>query len=55
MSELFRLPSAARRDPGVDAWFSGDALRWIAQSWFDEMRACGADVRELLNDGHPTA
>lgn len=55
MSELFRLPSAVRRDPGVDAWFSGDALRWIAQPWFDEMRGCGADVRELLNDGHPTA
>jgi Domain of unknown function (DU1801) len=57
VSELFRFPSAARRDPGVDAWFSrtDDALRWIAQPWFDEMRGCGADVRELLQDGHPTA
>jgi hypothetical protein len=57
VSELFRFPSAARRDPGVDAWFSrtDDALRWIVQPWFEQMRACGADVRELLQDGHPTA
>jgi hypothetical protein len=27
----------------------------IAQRWFDVMRACGDDVRELLPDGHPTA
>ena len=27
----------------------------IAQRWFEVMRACGADVRELLHDGHPTA
>jgi hypothetical protein len=57
VSDLFRFPSAARRDPGVDAWFSrtDDTLRWMAQPWFDEMRGCGADVRELLQDGHPTA
>ena len=27
----------------------------IAQDWFEVMRACGDDVRELLHDGHPTA
>lgn len=27
----------------------------IARHWFDVMRACGNDVRELLHDGHPTA
>ena len=27
----------------------------IAQDWFELMRACGDDVRELLHDGHPTA
>jgi hypothetical protein len=27
----------------------------IAQAWFEVMRACGDDVRELLHDGHPTA
>lgn len=52
-----RFPSAVRRDPAVDAWFaaSGDELRRMAQPWFDRMRSCGADVRELLHDGHPTA
>ncbi len=30
-------------------------LRSIAQRWFEVMRECGADVRELLHDGHPTA
>jgi len=27
----------------------------IAQRWFETMRDCGDDVRELLHDGHPTA
>ena len=27
----------------------------IAHRWFEVMRACGDDVRELLHDGHPTA
>ena len=27
----------------------------IAQRWFEVMRECGDDVRELLHDGHPTA
>ena len=30
-------------------------LGMIAQRWFEVMRACGDDVRELLHDGHPTA
>ena len=57
MSQLLRFPSAVPRDPSVDAWFSSadDELRRFAQPWFDQMRCCGADVRELLHDGHPTA
>ena len=31
------------------------ALGVIAQRWFEVMRDCGGDVRELLHDGHPTA
>jgi hypothetical protein len=31
------------------------ALGAIAQRWFEAMRDCGDDVRELLHDGHPTA
>ena len=27
----------------------------VAQRWFEVMRDCGDDVRELLHDGHPTA
>lgn len=27
----------------------------IARRWFEVMRACGDDIRELLHDGHPTA
>ena len=30
-------------------------LGGIAQRWFEVMRDCGDDVRELLHDGHPTA
>jgi len=46
-----------QRDPSVDAWFSkpDDELRRFAQPWFEQMRGCGSDVRELLHDGHPTA
>jgi hypothetical protein len=52
-----RFPSAVRRDPGVDAWFArpDDELRRLAQPWFERMRGCGADVRELMQDGWPTA
>ncbi len=57
MSDLFRLPSATRRDPDVDAWFAAgdDEPRRLTKRWFDRMRMCGPDVRELVHDGHPTA
>jgi hypothetical protein len=31
-----------------------DELGEIAKRWFEVMRACGDDVREVLHDGHPT-
>jgi hypothetical protein len=56
MSRLMLFPTAVLRDPSVDAWFDvPDDLRRMAQPWFDRMRGCGPDVRELLHDGHPTA
>jgi hypothetical protein len=56
MSSLMRFPSAVRRDPGIDAWFAAhDEQRWAAQPWFERMRACGVDVRELMHDHCPTA
>jgi hypothetical protein len=57
VSELFRFPSAVKRDSAVEVWMrehSGE-LGVHAQRWFEVMRACGHDVRELLHDGHPTA
>ena len=30
-------------------------LGTIAQRWFEVLRDCGDDVRELLHDAHPTA
>ncbi len=49
--------SAVEQDPDIDAWFAKpDAeLRLVAQAWFEQMRGCGPDVRELLHDGHPIA
>jgi hypothetical protein len=57
VSDLFLFPGALPRDPSVEAWFSkpDDELRRIALPWFEQMRGCGADVRELLHDGYPVA
>jgi hypothetical protein len=57
MSQLMRFPSAVERDPAIESWMrehSGE-LGAIARHWFEVMRGRGADVRELLHDGHPTA
>ena len=57
MNRLFRLPSSVRRDPAIEVWMNEHTgeLGAIAQYWFEVMRKCGDDVRELLHDGHPTA
>ena len=57
MSRLLRFPSSVRRDLKIDAWMNEHAgeLGAIAHHWFEVMRRCGDDVRELLHDGHPTA
>jgi hypothetical protein len=41
----------------VEAWLNErpPALGAIARRWFERMRQCGDDVRELLHDGCPTA
>ena len=54
---LMRFPSAIERDPAIDAWFESRTgkLSTIARPWYERMRKCGDDVRELLHDGHPTA
>ena len=57
MSPIMRFPTSVKRDPAIEAWIHDHpgALGSIAQRWFDAMRTCGDDVRELLHDGHPTA
>lgn len=57
MDKLFRLNGVVARDPAIDAWFStpDHELRQIAQPWFELMRGCGPDVREVMADGHPAA
>jgi hypothetical protein len=51
------FPCAVARDPAVEVWMRkhSGALGSIARRWFEVMRNCGDDVRELLHDGHPTA
>jgi hypothetical protein len=45
------------RDPKIDAWMKEHAgeLGLIAHQWFEVMRNCGDEVRELLHDGCPVA
>jgi len=56
-TRLMRFPTAIKRDPAIDRWMQkhADELGAIAQQWFEVMRNCGDDVRELLHDGLPTA
>src|SRR5438477_13189735 len=57
MSHLMRFSTSVERDPAIDVWMHehSDQLGAVAQRWFEVMRSCGDDVRELLHDGHPTA
>ncbi len=54
---LLTLEGARSHDLAVEQWFGTPpaGLRAVARRWFDELRACGPDVLELLHDGHPTA
>ena len=55
--EIFRVSQGLARDPAVDAWLTGEPIefRSVARHWFQQMRACGDDVRELIHDGCPVA
>jgi hypothetical protein len=56
-TELLRFNGAVDRDPAIDAWMKDHAggLGSIAHHWFEVMRKCGDEVRELLHDGCPVA
>ncbi len=54
---LLRFNGAVERDPAIDQWMKAHLgeLGAIAHEWFEVMRSCGDEVRELLHDGCPTA
>src|SRR5690242_2749832 len=56
-TDLLRFNGAVARDAAVDSWFAAHPgeLGAIAHQWFEVMRKCGDEVRELLHDGCPTA
>ena len=50
-SELLRFNGAVERGPAIDAWMKEHAgeLGAIAYRWFEVMRKCGDEVRDLLH------
>jgi hypothetical protein len=56
-ADLLRFNGAVERDPAIDRWMTEHAgeLGAIAQQWFEVMRKCGDEVRELVHDGCPVA
>ncbi len=57
MNDILRFNGAVERDPAIDRWMKEHAgdLGSIARQWFEVMRKCGDEVRELLHDGCPVA
>lgn len=57
MDDLFRLDVSVEHDPRIEAWFGkfADPYRLMVKPWFEKMRACGLDVREVFHDGCPVA
>ena len=55
--QLLRFDGAVEHDPAIDAWMKEHQgeLGGIAREWFEAMRRCGDEVRELLHDGCPVA
>jgi hypothetical protein len=56
-SQFLRFDGGVEHDPAIDAWMKdhAGALGDIAYRWFEVMRKCGDEVRELLHDGCPVA
>lgn len=56
-ADLLRFDGARERDPAIEAWFQAHKgeLGDLARQWFEAMRGCGDEVRELMHDGCPTA
>ena len=56
-TKLLRFNGGVERDPAIDAGMKAHPgeLGAIAHRWFDVMRKCGDEVRELMHDGCPVA
>ena len=56
-ADLLRFNGAVEHDPAIDLWLKEHPgeLGAIAEEWFEAMRKCGDEVRELLHDGCPVA
>jgi hypothetical protein len=58
-TDFLRFNGAVERDPRIDAWMQekehAGELGSLAHRWFEVMRKCGDEVRELLHDGCPVA
>jgi hypothetical protein len=62
-ADFLRFNGAVERDPAIDVWMQMQTqtkapaadLGAIAHHWFEVMRKCGDEVRELLHDGCPVA
>jgi len=56
-TELLRFNGTVERDPAIEVWMNdhGGELGTLAHEWFEVMRKCGDEVREILHDGCPVA
>jgi hypothetical protein len=56
-TDLLRFDGALEHDPAIDTWLNQRAgdLGTVARSWFEVIRNCGDEVRELMHDGCPVA
>ena len=56
-TQWLRFDGTVERDPAIDAWLNKHRgeLGAIARDWFEVMRQCGDEVREVLHDGCPVA
>jgi hypothetical protein len=56
-TEMLRFNGTVERDSAIDEWMKDHPgeLGAIAHRWFEVMRKCGDEVREVLHDGCPVA
>jgi len=56
-TDFLRFNGTVERDPAINVWMQEHVgeLGEIARRWFEVMRQCGDEVRELLHDGCPVA